>query len=633
MKKYFMFVFIVMLFLSFNSFDLKVDNDNIKDIDDNEIIKDRIAALQLSSVDLKSLSTKALLQKCLDFPFNIDYILYGGDMFGFEKMTKEFNGYNELFQRKDLVPILLDELSHLAQKIDNVIKTNEGKRGSLSFRYAIMEFLSSQDIVINEMSRSQKEKINSIISFNESIMREYPTTFGAMHNIPLNTLLSKISNTNQETSDSSLLRSPVGYYQATTVYTPANHPITAYIYIGTDYSDDEIDEINSSVLSNYPSVGILGDPTVKYNCHGYAWPMSQGSDEVWVDGGTNYANLLAYWTDSSFYSTNLANATNILYSGDHSALKSSGGYYISKWGSGPLVKHKPYIVPSIYGSSNAFYRRFILSGPGAFCTNAIYSLQGLKSGDTLTWNVMGDMSISSGQNSSTISVTKTGNGFGYVYANISRNGHNLISPSIVHIAVGNPSLALMSYPVDANGNNGSWTANSLYNTYVVEEDANKAYNYYQASLFKVVNNDEIRVWQDNYLDNGFYIPYSMSEGWYLFRIKGHGDCGSSAWYDQYIQVLQGLDMSCQLSLNYNKSQEIVIIRFVGDEDFHSLRNLNSSFERNMLIIQLWDNNKLIKSFETNNDEYAISLSGLKAGVYFVRVIKDGRTYGKKFVIK
>ena len=43
-----------------------------------------------------------------------------------------------------------------------------------------------------------------------------------------------------------------------------------------------------------------------------------------------------------------------------------------------------------------------------------------------------------------------------------------------------------------------------------------------------------------------------------------------------------------------------------------------------MIINLWDNNKLIKSFETNNDEYAIPLSGLKAGVYFVRVIKDGR---------
>ncbi|MDR0575813.1 MAG: hypothetical protein LBG96_17630, partial [Tannerella sp.] len=165
-----------------------------------------------------------------------------------------------------------------------------------------------------------------------------------------------------------------------------------------EFSVQEKATIKSSVLAEYASKGItnndiLDDASTQYNCHAYAWHLTEGNtNKVWINqtmfGG---ANLSKYWDESNgcFVPTTIeANAEKIFYySGDHSAVKSNiSGKYESKWGVLPLIRHSPTSVPSSYQPSNRIYykRRYII-GPTMVCTSgATFTAINVSSG--YTWS-------------------------------------------------------------------------------------------------------------------------------------------------------------------------------------------------------------------------------------------------------
>ena len=48
-----------------------------------------------------------------------------------------------------------------------------------------------------------------------------------------------------------------------------------------------------------------------------------------------------------------------------------------------------------------------------------------------------------------------------------------------------------------------------------------------------------------------------------------------------------------------------------------------STERSAYEIQLWSGMTMLRSFRTNEPTFQIPMAGLSAGLYFVRVVKDG----------
>ena len=104
----------------------------------------------------------------------------------------------------------------------------------------------------------------------------------------------------------------------------------------------------------------------EYNCHVFAWNNWQGAarwsseSDMWTLGQPSPYNLLwrnypdVWYTDSdnpigivSYISSASNEAAISIYSGNHSArIVDDGTYYISKWGSMPIVKHPPTEVPS-----------------------------------------------------------------------------------------------------------------------------------------------------------------------------------------------------------------------------------------------------------------------------------------------
>jgi len=115
---------------------------------------------------------------------------------------------------------------------------------------------------------------------------------------------------------------------------------------------------------------ILSEATYSYNCHAYAWHLTEGySNKVWInntDGSINMNgcyisnnNIDSYWSSNNGYFIECieSQAEKIhYYCGDHSAIKSNvSGKYESKWGDYPVVRHSPTQVPTGYLSS---YRRY-----------------------------------------------------------------------------------------------------------------------------------------------------------------------------------------------------------------------------------------------------------------------------------
>jgi hypothetical protein len=135
-----------------------------------------------------------------------------------------------------------------------------------------------------------------------------------------------------------------------TLYTPNGSPVTGITR--SELGSNDIAAISYEILNNYPNADYLNSPTATYNCHSYAWNMVEpGGVTCWIKA--IYVSSLPYCTDGSYVTTGWGDATKIFYnSGDHSAIKVSGNYVISKWGMGPLMGHDVLYGPAIYNMTD-----------------------------------------------------------------------------------------------------------------------------------------------------------------------------------------------------------------------------------------------------------------------------------------
>jgi hypothetical protein len=141
----------------------------------------------------------------------------------------------------------------------------------------------------------------------------------------------------------------VNLYNAQTVYLYTPNGSQVYAFKNSEMSSYDIAYCNADCAATYPNAEILATATATYNCHSYAWNITEGGTAVcWLN---QYPDLHLYWDDGSYEQTTEADAVKVFYyNGDHSAVKSTthAGKYESKWGAYPLVRHSPEYGPSIY---------------------------------------------------------------------------------------------------------------------------------------------------------------------------------------------------------------------------------------------------------------------------------------------
>ncbi len=184
------------------------------------------------------------------------------------------------------------------------------------------------------------------------------------------------------------------YTPTTTVETPFRSIVKdTGIFTSQDdiYSSSELAYYKKILNDNYNGATMIDIPTRTYNCHAYAWHVSEGGNKVWIglNPGTKAEHV--YWTDGSYIEVSESGSTKVSYheSGNHSAIRLGNGWYQSKWGRGPLVKHHLNDVPLGYNPNmpKKFYKKRDISiiGQTFICSFEDYSVSYLPSGATVNW--------------------------------------------------------------------------------------------------------------------------------------------------------------------------------------------------------------------------------------------------------
>ncbi len=206
--------------------------------------------------------------------------------------------------------------------------------------------------------------------------------------------------------------------------------------------------LNWASLNGMSASDILAEADGSYNCHAYAWHLTEGnSNKVWIANTNDYSqsggcyinndNINKYWTDGCFIQVcNQSEADKIhYYCGDHSAVNSTvvAGKFESKWGVWPLVRHNPTTVPSSYEPSQIrYYASTKISGDetGLCSGTRTFSVKSIT-GATYTWSVNNALAIVSGQGTNQLTVQRNGNA----------NGMGIISVQIATLCSSSPSTS------------------------------------------------------------------------------------------------------------------------------------------------------------------------------------------------
>ena len=260
-------------------------------------------------------------------------------------------------------------------------------------------------------------------------------------------------------------------YNLTTVYTPKGTPVEGKILIPPDYSSSQKLAIKNQTLADHPNATFLAEATGTYNCHSYAFHLSEGQTPiVWINqyDVNGNPNVYKYWTDGSFIQVcNESDADKVhYYTGDHSAVISTTviGKYESKWGPNIRIRHDPTDVPSIYNGSYRHYYAStkILGDASNLCSGTrTFSVKNI-SGATYTWTCSSTLSAVGASNTNQYVVQRNGtaSGDGWIKVQISTTCSSITATRQLDFSVA--AYPVLTGTISQNGQSQTlYTVNSV----------------------------------------------------------------------------------------------------------------------------------------------------------------------------
>lgn len=205
---------------------------------------------------------------------------------------------------------------------------------------------------------------------------------------------------------------------------------------------------STTYASQYPQATEIGSSssTNTYNCHSYAWNMSEGGPTCWI-GWVTTSEEDIYWTDYSYTTTTESNASKIsYYSDDHSAIQTSTqGVYRSKWGNKVFMQHARGYGPAAYEMDDRRYYRlnlYITGSEALLCSGSqrTFTSNSSISGSTYSWIKDSNLSYVSGANTAAYRVQGSGSGEAYIYLQMTTPGGEVATSSQKEFWVGTPQI-------------------------------------------------------------------------------------------------------------------------------------------------------------------------------------------------
>ena len=192
----------------------------------------------------------------------------------------------------------------------------------------------------------------------------------------------------------------IGYDYTANIFTCKGAPIRAAL-ARRELTSTELAYLDNQIFNGYYSYlgitrnDIVADATAYYNCHAYAWHLTEGnSNKVWINNEPYlFSDLDPYWSGSTgcFVECAAGDASKIYYhyEGQHSAVNSSvSGKYESKWSQWYVIRHKPDSVPYMLASYRKYYAKPAITGANTVCYSGnqfVYSPSSVIG--TITWTL------------------------------------------------------------------------------------------------------------------------------------------------------------------------------------------------------------------------------------------------------
>ncbi|MBC7914346.1 MAG: hypothetical protein H7Y07_09510 [Pyrinomonadaceae bacterium] len=153
--------------------------------------EEKVRVCQIPDGVLKAMSTKDLLQSCLNYPLLFDMYAYDNLQIGFSQMSEKFNGFAILRSRPDAATAIIDKYKKMDPDIVNTLKSEEDK-GKFSMLLSATEILISTDPILKQLTNEQeKDLLKEILKKNnkKDINKE---VFGASGKMTLAYTASKV---------------------------------------------------------------------------------------------------------------------------------------------------------------------------------------------------------------------------------------------------------------------------------------------------------------------------------------------------------------------------------------------------------------------------------------------------------
>lgn len=124
-----------------------------------ETHQQKIDACRIPDNLLPLLSTEELVEICMEYPLLIDAYAYNNIVEGMQQVASAFNGFQELFKRKDNCICLFDYLRSNDLRQKNTFGLDEINLAKKTIYYALAEVLLSFDRIIQNADDDQKKHI------------------------------------------------------------------------------------------------------------------------------------------------------------------------------------------------------------------------------------------------------------------------------------------------------------------------------------------------------------------------------------------------------------------------------------------------------------------------------------------
>lgn len=297
--------------------------------------QEMVDVCQIPVEKLNNMTTEALLETVFNYPLLLDYMLFDSYEDAFNVMSRDFNGFNELLAREDVTEVILEKYSKTNVVTAMMAEEVEPKE---FFASTTMEYLIVCDEMKNgEFSIDEKKKIEEV--HDEKMEdRSESGIYSRWSEVYLNykmedMLLTRAGEVKTQVSDG-------------TVKTPRGSNVTRVYTCSPELTAIEKGYLMLDSAAKYPRAVRIAEPTVRYNCHSYAWYSRSTSNPYWIEFP------MIYMTDGSYRSysgTPIPGMKGWYYYGEHSAISlgnrtengSQVHYVESKWGQDGVYQH-PY---------------------------------------------------------------------------------------------------------------------------------------------------------------------------------------------------------------------------------------------------------------------------------------------------